>query len=177
MTVFVAILAGTELMGVVGAILAIPIAAGVQVVLTDLMDERRSRASGGGQVSGWRWMLNRGMGRANLENDDDLDTGEQVVNPEIYGRTDDDEGGEYADWGPSGSGDRTTDPDAIDTRAEATWPSNPWKGKVPSTRRPQAWRGMDRAETNATRSRGGRDTEPRRRTDTQDAPKREDETS
>lgn len=178
MTVFVAILAGTELMGVVGAILAIPIAAGVQVVLTDLMDERRSRATGGGQVSGWRWMLNRGMGRTNPDDQEDLDTGEQIVNPELYGRgDDDDDAGEYADWGPAGTSGRVPDPDGIDTRAEATWPSNPWKGKVPSTRRPQAWRGMDRADTTAMRSPGGRDNEPRRRTDAPEATKREDETS
>ena len=175
MTVFVAILAGTELMGVVGAILAIPIAAGVQVVLTDLMDERRSRATGG-QVSGWRWMLNRGMGRATRGDEDGIDTGEQVVNPEIYGHGQDDEPGEYADWGPTESSARPEDPDGVDSRAEATWPSNPWKGKVPSTRRSQGWRGMDRADTTSARSPRGRESEPRRRADTHDATNREDET-
>jgi hypothetical protein len=44
------------------------------------------------------------------------------------------------------------------SRAEATWPSNPWKGKVPSARRAAGWRGMDRAE--ASRATRVRDTEP-----------------
>lgn len=157
MTVFVAILAGTELMGVVGAVLAIPIAAGVQVVLSDLMAARRTRNAGQSHVSGWRWMLNRGMGRGNARSDDTVDPGEQVEGPDIY-HVSDDEGPEaYADWGPPPDDDAPGDTDGIDARAEATWPANPWKGKVPAARRAAGWRGMDRANvtrTDAPRERG-----------------------
>jgi predicted PurR-regulated permease PerM len=59
MTVFVAILAGTQLLGVVGAILAIPIAATLQLILTDWLNRRRGRDAQS-VLSGWRWMLNRG---------------------------------------------------------------------------------------------------------------------
>ncbi len=57
LTVFVAILAGTEFMGPAGAVLAIPIAALVQVLVTDYLDARRE-ANQGAPVSmpGWRWM-------------------------------------------------------------------------------------------------------------------------
>lgn len=163
MTVFVAIIAGTQLMGIVGAILAIPIAAGVQVVLTDLMDERRSRMSSStGQVSGWRWMLNRGMGRETLGGDEEVDAGEQIVGSETYGRAGDDDSAGYADWGPSEDDLREPAVEDIDTRAEATWPANPWKGKVPPARRAGGWRGMDRADTASSGS-GGRDGSPGRR--------------
>lgn len=176
MTVFVAILAGTELMGVVGAVLAIPIAAGVQVVLTDLMDERRARlsSSGGTQVSGWRWMLNRGMGRPNPEEDGDASPGEQVVGEDVYPGDDENGEGAYAEWGPSEEDLRPADPDAIDSRAEATWPANPWKGKVPAARRGAGWRGMERAERPGTTSSGRRDGTDRHDADAPDTTKRED---
>ena len=69
LAVFVAILAGTQLMGVVGAVLAIPIAASVQVIVTDYFDVRRGKRSAADQASGWRWMLLR-SGREH----DDADT-------------------------------------------------------------------------------------------------------
>lgn len=57
LTVFIAILAGTQFRGIVGALLAIPVAAAVQVVLTDYLDARRASQSGNGSpLSGWRWM-------------------------------------------------------------------------------------------------------------------------
>jgi predicted PurR-regulated permease PerM len=59
LTVFVAILAGTQLLGVVGALLAIPVAATVQVIVTDILDRRRGRQNQPA-MSGWRWMLTRG---------------------------------------------------------------------------------------------------------------------
>ncbi len=65
LTVFVAILAGTQLMGVVGAVLAIPIAATVQVILTDYFDSRRGKREAADAMSGWRWMLSR-SGREQL---------------------------------------------------------------------------------------------------------------
>ncbi len=62
LTVFVAILAGTQLMGITGAILAIPIAAAIQVILTDYFAGRQGRRESQAQL-GWRWMLNRASGR------------------------------------------------------------------------------------------------------------------
>ena len=59
LTVFVAILAGTEFMGLAGALLAIPFAAAIQVLLTDYLDARRSANRGLGQAAAlpaWRWM-------------------------------------------------------------------------------------------------------------------------
>jgi predicted PurR-regulated permease PerM len=66
LSVFVAILAGTQLLGVVGAVLAIPVAATVQVLITDFLDRRRG-SQAPPAMSGWRWMLTRGPLR-----DDDL---------------------------------------------------------------------------------------------------------
>lgn len=151
MTVFVAILAGTELMGLPGAVLAIPIAAGVQVVLTDLMDERRARMSTDpSQVSGWRWMLNRGMGRRVTDetpDEDDREEPQQVEGTESWGTGRADEDHKEPDRSPDE--DEPTDPDPFDHRAEATWPANPWKGKAPTQRRSGTWGGT-------TRSSGGR---------------------
>ena len=58
LTVFVAILAGTELMGIVGAVLAIPIAALIQVIVTDYLNARRGayRTSDAPPLPAWRWM-------------------------------------------------------------------------------------------------------------------------
>jgi predicted PurR-regulated permease PerM len=61
LTVFVAILAGTQFMGVVGAVLAIPIAATIQVILTDLLERRSVRDERMTARAGWRWMLSRGL--------------------------------------------------------------------------------------------------------------------
>jgi predicted PurR-regulated permease PerM len=57
LTVFVAILVGTQFMNVVGAILAIPLAAAVQVIVTDYLKTRReARRASDVQLPGWRWM-------------------------------------------------------------------------------------------------------------------------
>lgn len=58
LTVFIAILAGTQFLGITGAILAIPIAAAIQVILTDYFSSRQLERDGV-QQSSWRWMLNR----------------------------------------------------------------------------------------------------------------------
>lgn len=58
LAVFLAILSGTEFMGVTGAILAIPIAASIQVILTEYFSDRQLKRDTTHQ-SGWRWMLNR----------------------------------------------------------------------------------------------------------------------
>ncbi len=62
LTVFVAILAGTQFMGITGAILAIPIAAAIQVILSDYFSSRQLKREPQ-QQSGWRWMLNRAGAR------------------------------------------------------------------------------------------------------------------
>jgi hypothetical protein len=58
LSVFIAILAGTQFMGVTGAVLAIPIAAAVQVILTDYFAAQKLKREPQAQ-SGWRWMLSR----------------------------------------------------------------------------------------------------------------------
>jgi len=61
LTVFVAILAGQQFLGVVGAILAIPVAATIQVILSDYLAGRIvEHPDEGPMPSGWRWMLTRG---------------------------------------------------------------------------------------------------------------------
>jgi predicted PurR-regulated permease PerM len=57
LTVFIAILAGTQFMNVAGALLAIPIAAAVQVIVTDYLRTRReARKASELPLPGWRWM-------------------------------------------------------------------------------------------------------------------------
>ncbi|MGC4192731.1 MAG: AI-2E family transporter [Thermomicrobiales bacterium] len=64
LTVFVAILAGQQFLGVVGAILAIPVSATIQVILSDYLAGRRAEGFDEEPVpTGWRWMLSRGTYR------------------------------------------------------------------------------------------------------------------
>jgi predicted PurR-regulated permease PerM len=57
LTVFVAILAGTQYLGIIGALLAIPVAAGIQVILADYFKGRREMHRTPETVTpGWRWM-------------------------------------------------------------------------------------------------------------------------
>jgi predicted PurR-regulated permease PerM len=61
LTVFLAILVGTEFMGVVGALLSIPIAAAVQVIVSDLIKARKAQDQMPQTVSSWRWLGERLM--------------------------------------------------------------------------------------------------------------------
>jgi hypothetical protein len=57
LTVFIAILAGTEFAGVAGALLAIPVAAAIQVLISNYTEARREeRLAGLSSLPGWRWM-------------------------------------------------------------------------------------------------------------------------
>ncbi|MFT4037194.1 MAG: AI-2E family transporter [Thermomicrobiales bacterium] len=57
LTVFLAILAGTEFAGIPGALLAIPVAAVIQVLLTNYTQARReAQRAGQSSLPGWRWM-------------------------------------------------------------------------------------------------------------------------
>jgi predicted PurR-regulated permease PerM len=57
LTVFIAILAGTEFAGIPGALLAIPIAAIIQVMLSHYTEARReAKLAGLSALPGWRWM-------------------------------------------------------------------------------------------------------------------------
>jgi predicted PurR-regulated permease PerM len=57
LTVFIAILAGTEFAGIAGALLAIPVAAVIQVLLSHYSEARReARLAGVSVLPGWRWM-------------------------------------------------------------------------------------------------------------------------
>ncbi len=57
LAVFIAILTGTELAGVAGALLAIPVAAAIQVLLSQYTEARREASLAGiPALPGWRWM-------------------------------------------------------------------------------------------------------------------------
>jgi len=56
LTVFVAILAGTQYLSVAGALLAIPVAAAVQVILADYFRSRRGADATDTTLPNWRWM-------------------------------------------------------------------------------------------------------------------------
>lgn len=58
MTVFLAILAGTQFLGILGAVLAIPVAAAVQVLLSDYFRSRREEylAETPSAPTSWQWM-------------------------------------------------------------------------------------------------------------------------
>ncbi|MBW3633363.1 MAG: AI-2E family transporter [Chloroflexi bacterium] len=57
LTVFIAILAGTEFAGIAGALLAIPIAAVIQVMVSHYTEARReAKLAGRSALPGWRWM-------------------------------------------------------------------------------------------------------------------------
>ena len=57
LTVFIAILAGTQYLSVLGALLAIPIAAAIQVILSEYLKGRREMYRSVETVApGWRWM-------------------------------------------------------------------------------------------------------------------------
>jgi predicted PurR-regulated permease PerM len=57
LTVFIAILAGTEFAGIAGALLAIPVSAAIQVLISDHTAARREATlAGRAMLPGWRWM-------------------------------------------------------------------------------------------------------------------------
>jgi predicted PurR-regulated permease PerM len=57
LTVFIAILAGTEFAGVAGALLAIPVAGAIQVLISNYVEARReSKRAATSSLPGWRWM-------------------------------------------------------------------------------------------------------------------------
>jgi predicted PurR-regulated permease PerM len=57
LTVFIAILAGTEFAGVAGALLAIPVSAAIQVLIADhTTAQREAKLAGRAMLPGWRWM-------------------------------------------------------------------------------------------------------------------------
>ena len=58
MTVFLAILAGTQFLGILGAVLAIPVAAAIQVLLSDYFRTRRENylAETPAAATSWQWM-------------------------------------------------------------------------------------------------------------------------
>ena len=152
LTVFLAILTGTQLMGVPGAVLAIPIAATIQVILTDWLDQRRIRlTSESAPTSGWRWMLNRGIGREYPGDDgsstgaweeDDPDQHGQVISDDVYSEPASDELVEQEE----GSPEPEPEPDAA---ALASWPATPWRARTGTPGGAPAWRGMSRPNRNA----------------------------
>lgn len=140
LAVFLAILAGTQLMGVSGAVLAIPIAATIQVILTDWLDQRRQNSSVERSVrAGWRWMLNRSMGR------------EEEPVPAGASAPDDGEGQVVSDRDYPGTDELAAAEPVPEDPATATWPATPWRPRNdPSPAKP-TWRGMNRPSRPAPR--------------------------
>jgi predicted PurR-regulated permease PerM len=143
LTVFAAILAGTQFMGVVGAVLAIPIAATIQVILTDFLERRSVRDERMTARAGWRWMLSRGM--RDLDGDDEaepngdrhpsdgMDAGEEgetIPGPAAYGpdlrEVDDAPEAEAAPDAP--------DAEPVEPRAE---PARPRRAQAPAAPEPE----------------------------------------
>jgi predicted PurR-regulated permease PerM len=58
LTVFLALLVGTEFMGIIGALLAIPIAAAIQVIVSEYIRARRE-GENIPTTSNWRWLGDR----------------------------------------------------------------------------------------------------------------------
>ncbi|HWV24911.1 MAG TPA: AI-2E family transporter [Thermomicrobiales bacterium] len=145
LTVFLAILAGTQLMGVAGAVLAIPIAATIQVILTDWLDQRRiENGAAASASSGWRWMLNRSIGR-------EQDTLERAAPPSHDDDEDDHQIVSERDY-PGVENPVVQEPveeedEVAEDESAATWPGTPWRakggdaGQAGSSR---GWRGMAR---------------------------------
>lgn len=134
LAVFLAILAGTQLMGIPGAVLAIPIAATIQVILTDWLDQRKiRRTSEATPVSGWRWMLNRGVGR-------EPDPGDRDDSDDEMSDRQQDLSGTDASGGDTRPG---TEREPNETPA-TTWPTDPWKQRGSETGSGAAWRGIPR---------------------------------
>lgn len=143
LAVFLAILAGTQLMGIPGAVLAIPIAATIQVILTDWIDQRKlRRTSETVPVSGWRWMLNRGGGREPVPGDrDGSDNGGATPD---RGQIVSEQGAPVrVHAGGDAQTDEASEPEPNETAA-ATWPANPWKNRGSEGSAGPAWRGMPR---------------------------------
>jgi predicted PurR-regulated permease PerM len=84
LTVFIAILAGTEFAGIAGALLAIPIAAVIQVMLSHYTEARReAKLAGRSALPGWRWMRGSVSPPAFAQVvPDTVDDGSQVVSAE-----------------------------------------------------------------------------------------------
>lgn len=155
LTVFVAILAGTQVMGIVGAVLAIPLAAGAQVILTDFMENRRSRYAMEPVHSGsWRWMLSRATDRQggyNISNEEDHGTqieseatyAAEQTEPESVNEDEDVEPVEFEE-APSIIGDEVED-EAKSHAAEATWPAREWRPRGSMNRANTPWRAAFRS--------------------------------
>ncbi len=156
LTVFLAILAGTQLMGVPGAVLAIPIAATVQVIITDFLDQRRLRLSSEETpVSGWRWMLSRGIGRehpggasvAPVPHDAD-DDGQQIESEPVYPGPTQPSPSETSGMVEAASADEEPEappPEEQDAPPEAS-PQVPWVRQRGTASASSPWRGMPHAK-------------------------------
>lgn len=159
LTVFVAILAGTELMGFVGAVLAIPVAAGLQVIITDIINRRRiDSIDERGSVRSWRWMLNRAREGSLFEGEQDYGT--QIESDVSYAvdqmdaavdanenTADDEEEPIVFEEAPRILTEDDLAGDNPVRAAEATWPSNPWKASGPVSRESTPWKAAWKPET------------------------------
>jgi predicted PurR-regulated permease PerM len=87
LTVFLALLVGTEFMGILGALLAIPIAAAIQVIVSEYIRARREGESIP-TTSNWRWLGDRHfLGRTTRPPNTAPPTGNQYNWPSVENPT------------------------------------------------------------------------------------------
>lgn len=145
LAVFLAILAGQQFMGIVGAVLAIPIAAAIQVILTDWLNARHLNDMSPSTSSGWRWMLARATAREDGEPSPDPE-GEYQRQSESEIYTAPDNHTPPTDSATSGDALPTTvhAPSPAPTEADDAQGRNPWQwhrraseGKASTSATPQ----------------------------------------
>jgi predicted PurR-regulated permease PerM len=127
LTVFIAITAGAEFYGIIGTLLAIPIAAFVQVIVTTFLDERRDAKQpriGRSTIPAWRWM------RVSSRESDGLDqNGPESPRPTI---------GQPLVSAAGSSGHHPTQPSSVrfDRRTSASSPAGATPGSAPAAAGP-----------------------------------------
>lgn len=89
MTVFLAILAGTQFLGILGAVLAIPVAAAVQVLLSDYFRSRREHylAETPPAPTSWPWLRGQRVATPGGDLAIEFDDGAPLDQPRPAGRT------------------------------------------------------------------------------------------
>ncbi|MGI8485148.1 MAG: AI-2E family transporter [Thermomicrobiales bacterium] len=128
LAVFLAILAGQQFMGFVGAVLAIPIAAAIQVILTDWLNSRRD-ADEPPPISGWRWMLARATARDDAIPDKVLESDDQQIVSDLTVPTLHENPGTHASSSASASDPAAGSPESppVTTGAPEDETGNPWQ--------------------------------------------------
>ncbi len=145
LTVFIAITVGAAFYGIIGTLLAIPIAAFVQVIVTTFLDERRDskQSRPRGAIPAWRWM--RVSSRDGDPRDGNgTDGPAPVPGPSLATSTPGSQPSHAASFAPANArGDRRAPPPASPQPASAS---------APSSHRPTAATASGRPASPANRS-------------------------